>query len=85
MSLKNKKKKKKPFQINRWLDVLALLAWGILLLKYVITSQIKLLIHPNYIGLVLVTGIILLVLAIIKGLQILRSNVNRDNLPAKIK
>ena len=84
MSLKNKKKKKKSFQINRWLDVLALLAWGILLLKYVITSQIKLLIHPNYIGLVLVTGIILLVLAIIKGLQILRSNVNRDNLPEHI-
>ena len=79
MSLKNKKKKKKSRQINRWLDVFALLTWGILLLKYVITSQIKLLIHPNYIGLVLVTSLVLLLLSIIKGLQILRSNLNRDN------
>ena len=84
MSLKNKKKRKKPRQINLWLDVLALLAWSVLLLKYVITSQIKLLIHPNYTGLVLVTSIILLVLALIKGLQILRSNVDRDNLTEHI-
>ena len=84
MSLKNKRKKKKPRQINRWLDVLALLAWSILLLKYVITSQIKLLIHPNYIGLVLVTSLVLFVLALVKGLQILRSNVDRENLPEHI-
>ena len=79
MSSNNKKKRKKLGQITRWLDVFALLAWGILLLKYVITGQIKLLIHPNYIGLVLVTSIVLLLLAAIKGLQILRSNLNQDN------
>ena len=79
MSRKNQKKKKKPREINRWLDVFALLAWGILLLKYVITSQIKLLIHPNYIGLVLATSIVLLLLGVIKGLQLLQSNLDRAN------
>ncbi|MDJ0591411.1 MAG: TIGR03943 family protein [Pleurocapsa sp. MO_226.B13] len=49
-----------------WLDGLALLAWGILLLKYAGTGQYKLLIHPNYYGLVLGSGIILTILGIIK-------------------
>ena len=79
MLLKNKKKNKKPRLLNRWLDVLVLLSWGILLLKYIITNQIQLLIHPNYNGLVLVTGLILLLFAVVKGLQILRSNSDRDS------
>ena len=56
-----------------WLDGLALLAWGILLLKYAATGQYKLLIHPNYYGLVLGSGIILTILGIIK----IRSIVTR--------
>lgn len=43
-----------------WLDGLALFTWGGLLLKYVVTGQYKLLIHPNYYGLVLASSILLL-------------------------
>jgi uncharacterized repeat protein (TIGR03943 family) len=59
-----------------WLDALAILAWGALLLKYSLTGQLKLLIHPNYFWLVFVTGIILLSLGIIKANQILKSKSN---------
>ncbi len=51
------------------LDVLALLGWAILLFKYWVTGQLKLLIHPNYFGLVFVTSIILFVLTGVKGWQ----------------
>jgi len=58
-----KNRKKSMFD---WLEGLSLLAWGVLLLKYSFTGQYKLLIHPNYYSLVLGSGIILLVLGIIK-------------------
>ena len=51
------------------LDVLALLTWGVLLFKYWVSGQLKLLIHPNYFWLVLVTSIILLILAGVKAWQ----------------
>ena len=60
-SVQNNKKKLSP-----WLEGLSLLAWGVLLLKYSFTGQYKLLIHPNYFSLVLGSGIILLLLGIIK-------------------
>lgn len=66
-----------------WLDVFALLAWGGLLLKYWGTGQLRLLIHPNYFWLVLVTGIALLILGIVRGWQTLtqsrRKNRNVQN------
>lgn len=46
-----------------WLDVLAIAAWGILLLKYWLTGKLYLLIHPNYTWLTVVTGVALLLLA----------------------
>ena len=55
---------------KEWLDILALLAWGILLLKYWLTGQLKLLIHPNYFPLVMLTGIILLIIASLKAWQL---------------
>lgn len=48
------------------LDIIALLLWGILLLKYWFTGQLSLLIHPNYFLLVLITGIILISISIIR-------------------
>ncbi len=48
------------------LDILAILSWGILLFKYWVTGQLKLLIHPNYNLLVFGTGILLILLGGVK-------------------
>jgi uncharacterized repeat protein (TIGR03943 family) len=61
-------------KIKQWLDVFALLIWGILLLKYCLSGQLKLLIHPNFFGLVLATGIILVILSLTKAIACLTSN-----------
>jgi uncharacterized repeat protein (TIGR03943 family) len=67
----------RPFQLKipnllgSWLDALALLAWGSLLFKYWLTGQLRLLIHPNYFGLVLLTSLILLTLGLIQVWQLL--------------
>lgn len=53
------------------LDVVAILAWGALLLKYWITGELRLLIHPNYFWLVFLTSIILLVIGSLKVLQLI--------------
>jgi uncharacterized repeat protein (TIGR03943 family) len=75
LETKPKKKDKQRFfqgkQIIPWLDVLALLFWGGLLLKYWVTGQLNLLIHPNYFWLVLFTGILLLLLGGIKVWQVI--------------
>ena len=78
-SPRQKKTRKKVQQMIPWLDFFALLAWGILLLKYVLTGQLKLLIHPNYNWLVLVNSITLLLLAVIRGLQLWWSNSNQGD------
>jgi putative membrane protein len=61
-----------------WLDVIALLAWGGLLLRYWITGQLRLLIHPNYFWLVFVTGIVLLILGVLRGRQIWANKEQTD-------
>jgi uncharacterized repeat protein (TIGR03943 family) len=53
------------------LDILALAAWGILMLKYWLKGQLSMLIHPNYFGLVVVTGIALLIFAALRILQLI--------------
>lgn len=55
-----------------WLDVLAITAWGFLLLRYWQSQQLYLLIHPNYFALVVVAGIVLIIIGISKGIQLLR-------------
>lgn len=52
------------------LDILALTSWGILLLKYWLSNELYLLIHPNYFVLVIVTGFALLIIATLRGLQL---------------
>lgn len=52
------------------LDALTFLAWGILLFKYWLTGEIRLLIHPNYIGLVVISGVILFLLGSLKFGQV---------------
>ena len=48
------------------LDILAMAAWGILMLKYRLTGKLSLLIHSNYFELVVAAGIVLLILAALK-------------------
>jgi uncharacterized repeat protein (TIGR03943 family) len=55
-----------------WLEVLAILAWGGLLLKYWLDGSLNILIHPNYFGLVAVTGLAFVLIGLIKGYQIFR-------------
>ncbi len=52
------------------LDVLAISAWGILMLKYWLTGKLNLLIHPDYQWLVILAGFSFLCIGISKGLEI---------------
>lgn len=80
-----KKKPKQRFSqlqmIIPWLDVLALLLWGGLLLKYWFTGQLRLLIHPNYFSLVFLTGIILISLGVVKVWQL----ISQKSSPSEVK
>jgi len=58
-----------------WLDVLAITAWGVLLLQYWLTEKLGLLIHPRYYGLTTVTGFILLLIAAFKAWGLLRKHL----------
>ncbi|MFN7658715.1 MAG: TIGR03943 family protein, partial [Dolichospermum sp.] len=49
-----------------WLDVVAIAAWGILMLKYWLTGKLYLLIHPDYFWLAIVGGIGLLIVGFFK-------------------
>jgi uncharacterized repeat protein (TIGR03943 family) len=53
-----------------WLDVVAIALWGILLLRYWLTGQLGLLIHPNYNWLTVTAAFALLGLAGWKGTEI---------------
>ncbi len=85
MSSSKKRQSKTLNNLLPWLDVLAITAWGFLLLKYWLTQQLYLLIHPNYFALVVLGGVGLIIIGIAKGLQLLRrgsavQNVQHMNL-----
>lgn len=61
-----------------WLDVVAIAAWGILMLKYWLTGKLYLLIHPDYFWLAIVGGIVLLIVALFKGLQLWKHRRQAD-------
>ncbi len=68
------------------LDSLTLATWGVLLLKYWLSNQLSLLIHPNYFSLVIATGFALLVLATLRMVQVVvqmrqRASGKRPRLP----
>ncbi|MBH8563002.1 TIGR03943 family protein [Nostoc sp. CENA67] len=63
-----------------WLDILAITAWGILLLRYWLTGKLNLLIHPNYFWLVIVTGISLIFVGFLKAQELYRWR-RRDLVP----
>ena len=64
--------KKNLKKIGPWLDALAILGWGFLLLKYWLTGKLYLLIHPNYFGLTIGGGIALIILGTFKVWQLLK-------------
>ncbi len=72
MNPRKKRSSNKFKKLLPWLDVLAITAWGFLLLKYWLTQELYLLIHPNYFILVVVVGIALIALGVVKGIQLLR-------------
>ena len=55
-----------------WLDITAVTAWGILLLKYAIDGTLYILIHPSYYLLVTVTGGCLLLIGILQSWRLYR-------------
>ena len=55
-----------------WLDVLAIAVWGILFLKYWLTGKLNLLIHPSYMGLTIVSGVVLLLVSAIKAVLLVK-------------
>ncbi|WP_445631604.1 TIGR03943 family putative permease subunit [Nostoc sp. DSM 114167] len=73
-------KSKIPNLLLPWLDALAITAWGILMLRYWLTNKLNLLIHPNYIWFVVVTGISLIVIGLFK-MQELWQRRRRDVTP----
>lgn len=50
-----------------WVDVLAIAAWGILMLNYWLTNKLNLLIHPDYFWLVIAGGVGLLLVGFLKA------------------
>jgi uncharacterized repeat protein (TIGR03943 family) len=54
-----------------WLDVLALGAWGVLLLRYWLSGRLGLLIHPNYFWLAIAAGFALLLIAGLQAVKLL--------------
>lgn len=63
--------------IAPWLDVLAIVAWGGLFLKYWITGKLYLLIHPNYMWLTVAAGIALLIVGGLRAATLIRQRLRR--------
>jgi uncharacterized repeat protein (TIGR03943 family) len=59
-------------KISPWLDALAILTWGILLLKYWIVGKLSILIHPNYFGLTVAGGIGLIIIGGFKTWELIK-------------
>ncbi|MEB3295682.1 MAG: TIGR03943 family protein [Synechococcales bacterium] len=62
-----------PAKLLPWLDILAIAAWGILILGYWILGKMDLLIHKNYVPLTVSAGVALLAIAAYRLQHFLRS------------
>jgi uncharacterized repeat protein (TIGR03943 family) len=56
-----------------WLDLAAVTAWGVLLIKYSIDGTLGILIHPSYYTLATVTGCCLVLIGAVQGWRLYRS------------
>lgn len=64
-----KSKGKGAFRLRSVLDILAILAWGVLLIQYWLTGKINVLLHPDYVWLTYSAGFFLIGLALFKTWQ----------------
>ena len=67
--------KRRPDYLRYWnqdlLDILTLATWGVMLLKYWFTGKLFVLLHPDYMWLSNSAGVLLLLMAAFKSLQLL--------------
>ncbi len=69
-------------KLGPWLDTVAILSWGILLLKYWITGKLSILIHPNYFGLTVAGGIGLIIIGGYKMWELIKLTRSNHKSPA---
>jgi len=62
-----------PSRVLEWLDILAITAWGLLLLNYWLTGKLSLLIHPRYFGLSVATGLGFLIISALGTWRLLQA------------
>jgi uncharacterized membrane protein YcgQ (UPF0703/DUF1980 family) len=65
--------------LPEWIETFALGLWGALFLYYWRTGKLGLLIHPNYFGLTIASGFVLLTIAFLSLLKIVRHRVVRES------
>jgi uncharacterized repeat protein (TIGR03943 family) len=61
-----------------WLDIAAVAAWGILLIKYAIDGTLYILIHPSYYLLATVTGSCLLLIGLFQSWRLVRGKLGKS-------
>jgi uncharacterized membrane protein YcgQ (UPF0703/DUF1980 family) len=64
--------------LQPWLDTLVAGAWGIFLLSSWLTGKLNLLVHPDYRWLAVLTGSVLLLLAVANFTLLLRGSSRRQ-------
>lgn len=62
-----------------WIDTLCIAIWGILLLKFWLTGQLNILIHPAYWWLTIVTGWSLILISCFKAWELINQPINRPS------
>lgn len=67
--------------LTPWLDVAAGAAWGIAFLKFWLTEQLVLLIHPRFIPLTVTAGIALLIISALRGFFVWRASRRPGGIP----
>ncbi|MGD1849105.1 MAG: TIGR03943 family protein [Cyanophyceae cyanobacterium] len=67
----------RSFPWRPWLDVAAIGTWGALLLTYWRTGRLALLVHPIYNGLIVATGMLLLIASTFAAIKIIRGRSPR--------
>lgn len=76
-SLSRSRRPSQDIAWSLWLDCVAVLAWGGLLLKFYFTNQINTLLHPDYVWLTIAAAGVLLLLGGLKGWSLVMRRSNQ--------